>query len=303
MNRVAVLGAGLVLIYTVLISSADGITKLIAEGYAAPQLFCLSGFLVAAFCLLVDRHPGHRKGLRTRCPQAMALRSLFTVLAAVCFFYAFRYLPFAEVFLFIGLMPIVAGVLSGPVLHEPVRPAAWVALIAGFLGVLCLFPAGLSSVSPGHIYALSAVVCGTFSMVLARYIGRYETNSLAQVFYPNLAIFASMAMVLPFVWGPMPVVDLGWIVGYSVLLFAARWLLVIALRCLAAYAVTPLMNLQFVWMVLIGLVFFGERPGTETWLGVTIVIGSGLYLVWDQFAPKPAQLETVRPERALGGDP
>lgn len=281
----AALGAGLVVVYTALISSADAITKLIAGGYAAPQLFCLSGLIVMGLSALADRHPSQRKGLATRCPRAMAVRSGATVLAAASFFYAFKHLPFAEVFLFIGLMPILAGLMSGLILREHVRPAAWAALAAGFVGVLCLFPAGLSSVSLGHGFALAAAVTGTLSMVMARYIGRYESNALAQVFFPNMAIFLAMGAALPFVWRPMPLVDLGWVAAYAGLLFAARWLLVVALRLLAAYAVTPLMNLQFVWMVGLGALAFGEYPAAGTYLGVAIVIGSGLYLVWDQFAP------------------
>lgn len=283
--RAAAFGAFLVVIYTALISSADAITKLIAGGYAAPQLFCLSGLIVVALCALADRHRTQQRGLRTVCPRAMALRAGATVLAAVSFFYAFRHLPFAEVFLFIGLMPILAGLMSGLILGEHVRPAAWAALVAGFVGVMCLFPTGLGSVTMGHGFALAAAIFGTLSMIMARFIGRYESNSLAQVFYPNLAIFGVMALALPFVWHPMPLSDLGLVVAYAALLFGARWLLVVALRLLAAYAVTPLMNLQFVWMVVLGAVFFGEFPAPGTYLGVAIVIGSGLFLVWDQFAP------------------
>lgn len=283
--RAASFGAILVLIYTALISSADAITKLIAGGYAAPQLYCLSGLIVMGLCLLMDRHPSQRRGFKTVCPRTMALRSGLAVLASVGFFYAFKFLPFAEVFLFVGLMPILAGLMSGVILREHVRPSAWVALAAGFVGVMCLFPDGFSSVSLGHLIAFGAIVLGTFSMVLARYIGRYESNALAQVFYPNAAIFATMAVALPFVWRPMALVDLGWVVAYAALLFGARWLLVVALRLLAAYAVTPLMNLQFVWMVVLGAVFFNEFPAPGTYLGVAIVIGSGLFLVWDQFSP------------------
>ncbi len=277
----AALGTGLVLVYTALISSADAITKLIAGGYAAPQLFCLSGLMVMGLSVLADRHRSQRKGLATVCPGAMTIRSIATVAAALSFFYAFRFLPFAEVFLFIGLMPILAGLMSGPILREHVRPAGWAALLAGFVGMMCLFPAGLHSVSIGHVFAMSAALFGTLSMVMARFISKHENNGLAQVFYPNTAIFLTMALALPFVWKPMPVSDLGWVAAYAALLFAARWLLVIALRLLAAYAVTPLMNLQFVWMVVLGAVFFGEYPAQETYLGVAIVIGSGMFLVWD----------------------
>jgi len=179
----------------------------------------------------------------------------------------------------------MAGFMSAAILDEHVRPSAWVALAAGFVGVLFLFPGGFDSMSVGHLFALGGAVIGTFSMVLTRYIGRYENNALAQVFFPNAAIFVTMAIALPFVWRPMPLSDLAWVGVYAALLFGARWLLVVALRLLAAYVVTPLMNLQFVWMVILGAVFFGEFPASGTYLGVAIVIASGLYLIWDQFAP------------------
>merc|ERR1711965_1135334 len=101
----------------------------------------------------------------------MAVRAVLTVCAAIGFFQAFRLLPFADVFVFIALMPLIAAALSGPVLGERVRPATWTALLLGAGGVLCLMPA-------------------------AR----------------------------PFVWTPMPLADLGWVAGYAVFLFAARWL-------------------------------------------------------------------------------
>ena len=284
-GRAASLGAGLVVIYTALISSADAILIHPVVTESISLLFSQSGLIVVGLSVLADRHPSQRRGLATICPRAMAVRSAATVLAAVSFFYAFRYLPFAEVFLFIGLMPILAGLMSAVILREQVRPVVWAALVAGFVGVLCLFPQGVAGVSPGHVWEMSAAVFGTLSMVIARYIGRYESNALAQVFYPNLAIGLVMGAALPFVWQPMPLVDLGWVAGYAALLFVARWLLVVALRLLAAYAVTPLMNLQFVWMVGLGAVFFGEFPAPGTYLGVAIVIGTGLFLVWDQFAP------------------
>ncbi|WP_428924662.1 DMT family transporter [Marinibacterium sp. SX1] len=281
----AVTGAGLVVIYTGLISSADAITKLIAGGYAAPQLYALSGLIVVALSLAADRHPGRRQGLGTGRPGAMALRAGATVVAALAFFQAFRLLPFAEVFLFIGLMPLMAGLMSGPILGEHVRPTAWGALAAGFIGVLCLFPEGRTGLGPGHLWALLASLAGTLSMVLARLIGRSESNALAQVFYPNAALCLVMGLVLPFVWRPMPLADLAWVAGYAVLLFAARWVLVVALRLLPAFVVTPLMNLQFVWMAILGALAFGEglRPGLL--IGVAIVAGSGLMLMRDTMRP------------------
>lgn len=289
-------GVGLTALYTLLISTADAITKLFATSYAAPQLFALSGGIVALLALVSNRKGGQWRGVRTACPKAMAIRAGATVLGSIAFFYAFRLLPFAEVFLFIALIPLVAALLSGPVLGEAVRPQVWVALVLGTVGVMCLFPGGLSSVGLGHLVALAAVVLGTVSMVASRYIGQRDDNILSQVFYPNLALMAVMACALPFVFQPMGLADLGWAVAYAVFLFGARWVLVAALRLLPAYVVTPLMNLQFLWMVAIGFVAFGETPWMGVFVGAAIVIAAGSWLVWDQTRPRPEDTRIVPAE-------
>lgn len=87
MNRGAIIGTALVVLYTMVISTADAITKFIAEGYAAPQLFAFSGAMVVALALLSARAKrAEGQSLRTSCPRAMALRSLLTVVGSVALF-------------------------------------------------------------------------------------------------------------------------------------------------------------------------------------------------------------------------
>ena len=104
-TRTAIVGAALVALYTGAIAAADGITKLIAGGYAAPQLFALSAGLVLLMSLGASRKNGET--LRTTCRGAMALWALLTVVSALSFFQAFRLLPFADVFLFIALVYVM----------------------------------------------------------------------------------------------------------------------------------------------------------------------------------------------------
>jgi S-adenosylmethionine uptake transporter len=276
----ASLGAVLVVLYTGMMAAADGITKLIAGGYAAPQLFALSALMVCAFSAAAAHQTG--EGLRVRARGVMALRTGLTVIASLAFFMAFRLLPFADVFLFIGLIPLFAAALSGPVLGETPRPMAWVALSLGAGGILFLMPGGLSAAQAGHAWALLAALTGCGSMLAARVIARQERKPLAQVFWPNLGLMLTMGAALPFVWQPMSTTDFGWVMAYAVALFGARYVVAEALRLLPAYVATPLMNLQFVWMVAIGMAAFGEVPGTGTVLGVMLVIASGLWLVAEE---------------------
>jgi drug/metabolite transporter (DMT)-like permease len=133
-------------------------------------------------------------------------------------------------------------------------------------------------------------------MVASRYIGQRDNNLLSQVFYPNLALMIVMLCALPFVFMPMTTADIALVISYAALLFGARWVLVAALSLLPTYVVTPLMNLQFIWMVTLGFVIFGEVPGLEVYLGAFIIIAAGSWLVWDQTRPAEYADRTVAAE-------
>lgn len=281
-----VAGAALVVAFTGMMAGADGITKFIAGLYAAPQLFAISAALVCGFTLLSSVIAGGRaqvaRDLTIASRQAMAIRAGLTVLASIAFFQSFRLLPFADVFLFIALIPLLAAALGGPILREAPRPSAWVAVFVGLGGMLFLLPGGISGLQIGHFWALLAALSGCGSMLAARHIARVERVPLAQVFWPNAALMLVMGVALPFVWQPIGLADLGWIAAYSAFLFGARYVSAEALRLLPAHVALPLMNLQFVWMVAIGYAFFGEAPQAGTILGAMLIVASGLWLVAEE---------------------
>lgn len=277
-RNAALLGTLLTLLNTLIATGADAISKTLISTYAAPQLVFLAGLVAIAVILSIGRFKGYRAVFHSGAPAAMAGRAVASVVAVTCFFYAFRYLPFAEVFIFIGIMPCLAAVLSGLFLAERVSPRTWVALILGFVGLLCLFPSGLHSIQFGHLIGAMASLSGTVSIVLSRHICKRDTHSLAQVFYQQLANVVVMGLVLPQVAMAMPLRDVGLLVAYALLVFATRWLTVVAVRLLPAFIVMQIVNVQFLWMVILGKLLFGETTATYVYVGAGLVVLSGLYL-------------------------
>ncbi|WP_412554371.1 EamA family transporter [Shimia sp. MIT1388] len=279
------LGCLVVFGYTLVITSADVLIKMIAQSYPAAQLFGVACLVVAGLSILSALF-GTREGtqgvaaqLRTRYVRFMVLRCVLGLLGAFGFYHGFRLLPLAEMFLFIGLIPLGVAVLSGPVLREPVRATAWIALAAGSLGVMCLFLDGRSALGVGHAAAFAACATTALSLVLARWMTQREGGCLAQVFWPNLGGGLAMLAILPFVAVPIGLTDFMWICLYGAAMFVARWLCMVALTLLPAYVATPLMNIQFVWMLIVGAVLFGDAVSVGVVLGGVLVVLSGLVLV------------------------
>ncbi len=294
-------GLYLILLYCALATGADAITRIVAQGFNAPQLFCFSGGIVAALSLFSNRMSPARGTLKTTRPIGMAIRSVLFILSSLFYFYAFRSLPFAEVFVFIALVPIFAALLSGPILGEPVRWQSWLALIAGFAGMVMLYPDGIGALSFPHLSAALGAMAGACSMVMARHISRDDRNALLQVLYPNLAMFALMAVALPFVYKQMTPTDMVMIASYASLLFLARWVLILALSRIKAHVVTLLLNLQFVVMVLAGIVLFDETPEPNLIAGAAVIILAGAYVFLEQIiADAQKKIATSRRRKPRG---
>ena len=281
-------GIGLIVIYTLVAVSSDAISKTLVAHYAAPQLMFLSAALLVLVGLLAATTGRRRLILQTGAPKRVALRSFFGAISSLCFFIAFGLLPFSQMFVFIGIMPLIAAVLSGFLLRERVALRAWLALMAGFVGVLFLLPAGVSDLGLGHAAGFAGALFGTISLVLSRGICRSHTSALAQVFYAQVACLLLGAALLPFVASPIALADLGMLAVYAGCLLATRWLMVLILRLLPAHVVMQITNIQFIWMVIVGDIVFNEGTGLSVWIGSVLVMASGLFLALGQITAKPA---------------
>lgn len=269
-------GVGLMVLATFCASGADAVIKTLSQGFAAPQILAIAASASLFLTLLANHRRPRAEMWQTGAPRAMGLRALATIGAALGFYKALALLPFAEVFLFIGLMPLMAGVFSGPILGERPSAAVWAALGLGLCGLFLLFPFRPSGLQPGHGFALLGAGFGTLSVVLCRYIARHETATLAQVFWPQAALAAAMLALWPSVALPMTPGDIGLALLYAVLVFAGRWILAAVAARLPAWLSLQLMNLQFLWMLAFGALLFAERVGPEVLAGAGLIVLAGL---------------------------
>ncbi len=293
------IGSTLVVICAALNAGADAITKYFASGFEAPQLLALSSAIIVMLSLALpkiksDWSSSNPDMMRLSVSKGnrwtMALRSALTVVAAIGFFNALSLLTLAELFLFVALMPILAAALSGPILDERPGPQIWVAVVMGCAGLYLISPNynglqenALAQIS-GFAWAGLGAGAGTISILLARKIAITERIPLAQVFWPNLAMMVSLGCMLPFVWAPMSLMDVAYLLGYASVLFGARFILIEAMRHLQAYVVTLMMNVQFVWMIGLGYLAFGNIPTLEMLGGAALIIFSGFWMVYSEKA-------------------
>jgi len=279
MSRANLSGILLALLAFGLFSVHDVIVKFLGGSYTPFQIVFFSvlfGFPLATFMLMRDPSDGN---LRPKHPWWTALRTGAAVLTGVTAFYAFSVLPLAQVYAILFATPLLITVLSIPILGEKVRIRRWAAVIVGLIGVVIVLRPGETELTLGHASALGCAVSGALASVIVRKIGR-EERSVVLMLYPMMANFVLMLAILPFVYVPVPVQDMTGFATMSLLAFIAMLCLIGAYRRAEAALIAPMQYSQIIWAILFGFLLFDEVPDAGTFIGVAVIIASGLYIVF-----------------------
>ncbi|MEM7296534.1 MAG: DMT family transporter, partial [Pseudomonadota bacterium] len=237
----------------------DVIVKFLGAVYSPFQIIffgVLLGFPLLMISLLRDQTVGT---LIPCHPYWSAARTLAAVIAASSAFYAFSVLPLAETYALIFASPLIITMLSIPVLGETVGIRRWLAVLVGLGGVLWVLQPGASALTLGHAAALTCAAAGAFAAIVVRKIGRDE-RTVVLMLYPMVANFVLMGALMPFVYRPMPIEDLGAMLCVSLLALLAGNFLIRAYRHGEAAVIAPMQYSQILWAAIYGALFFGENP-------------------------------------------
>ncbi len=261
-----------------LFATHDVIIKYLGAHYATFQIVFFSVLLSFPLVMLMLMRDTTRATLIPVHPWWTAARTLAAIITGSTAFYAFSVLPLTQTYAILFATPLLITVLSIPILGETVRWHRWAAVIVGLIGVLVVLRPGSEPLSLGHIAAMVAAICGALSSVIVRKIGRDERSAVL-LLYPLMANFVIMGAILPFVYIPLPIEDLGALAVVSVLAFSGGLMVIAAYKAGDAAVVAPMQYSQIVWATGFGFLFFDETPDGATLLGAGIVILSGLYIV------------------------
>lgn len=271
-------GALFALLAFAIFASHDVIVKILGAELASIQIVFFSvlfGFPMASVMLIGDGTEGN---LRPHHPWWGALRVAATVVTGMSIFYAFTVLPLAQVYAVIFASPLIITILSVPILGETVRLRRWVAVIVGLGGVLVVLRPGSAELTLGHAAAIVGAFSSALASIIVRKIGRDE-RSVVLMLMPMLGNFLVMGALLPLVYKPMQIVDVGLLASMSMLGFIASLLIIQAYKSGEAVVVAPMQYSQIIWAALFGALLFDETLDMPTIVGAAIVIGSGIYIV------------------------
>ena len=216
---------------------------------------------------------------RTASLRMQVLRSLMLLGSTVFNFAALMTLQLAQTAAMFFAVPILVTALAGPLLGEWAGWRRWLAVLAGFCGVLVITRPGVGEFGIGHVFALCATLSNCFYVILTRRMSAKESPE-SLVFYSALAPTVLMLPVVPFTAAAPPgILHIVLLVVIAACGGIGHWFLIKAYGMASTISLAPYPYLQIVWMIAAGYLVFGQLPDGWTLAGAAIIVASGLYIV------------------------
>ena len=267
-------------------SIVDTSAKYLSADYNTVQIVWARYAGHVAFTLFLFRPRILVAQFSSRRPWLQVIRGTMLFVATSGNFLALRYLQLTETISIFFLAPLLVAVLSIFFLGEKVGPRRWGAIIVGFIGVMIVVRPGLGGLHWAVVFSFAAVAGYAFYSIITRMLAGVD-RSETSLLYSAMAGFVLSTPLVPFFWA-WPSGLLAWSLFLAMGLCGAigHYLLILAHNSSGASVLAPFIFTAIIWMAVSGFLVFGDVPGWSTLVGASIVIGSGLYLLYREHTVK-----------------
>jgi S-adenosylmethionine uptake transporter len=221
-------------------------------------------------------------------PALIVLRGLLFAAGGLLFFAGVQRLALADNLAITLVYPFVVAALAPLVLGERLARRAIVAVLAGFVGALVIIRPGTGAFGAAALLPLGFAACYAGYVLTTRALAReHIAPSVIQLWtaissgaWVSLAFVAAAAIDVPALafhvggWRALLAMCAMGVVGTT-----GHWLVTTGARHVPASVQAGLGYAEIVSTALLGWLVWGDVPDAPTWLGVAIVVTSGLWLV------------------------
>ncbi|MER9712003.1 DMT family transporter [Mesorhizobium sp. M0174] len=258
-------------------SCSDAVVKSLGGQFNVFEIGFFSTLFAGCF-LLFARPPGERwrDFWRTTRPWAVQARALAGIASGVLSVYAFTTIPLAEVYALIFLAPLFVTILATLVLKEKVGPWRWLAVVAGFAGVMLVVRPGFRELHLGHLAAFIIAFLAATNVILMRSLAAQEKRTTMLGVLIGYGLFFNGVGTAATSFSLPDGRQWAWLVLAGAFTAGGQLLHLLAVKYAPANRIAPTHYSQIVWAVLLGALFFREYPDFLSLVGLAVVGGSGL---------------------------
>ena len=179
--------------------------------------------------------------------------------------------------------PLITTALSPIFLGEKVGLRRWSAVIVGFIGSLIVVRPGFIEFNLATVAALGTGFFYGIYLVITRKLHSSDSPLLTLLLTGVVGVFIATFFV-PIVWINPTSKQWGLLALMGIFACLGHLFLILSLKYADASKLAPFGYFEIVTNVILGYYFFGDFPHYWTWLGLSIIICSGIYITFREKA-------------------
>ncbi|MEX6507668.1 DMT family transporter [Jiella sp. M17.18] len=267
----------------------DAFGKILVTTYQLPpsEVSLVRLTLQAAMILPIILLRQGWNGLKTRNLKVNLLRGALLGVGGIAFFGGLKFMPLADATAVFLIEPMVVTLLSALFLKETVGWRRILAVLVGFAGALIIIRPSYAAFGLASLLPVAAATAVAFYLILSRRVSR-GTGALAMLFYAGLGGAALLALLhlagfaltipdLDLVWPREPAAFALFLV-MGLIGTLGHLMFIEAYRLAPASLVAPFSYIEIVSAIFLGYVLFADLPDVPKFLGIAIIVGSGLFI-------------------------
>ena len=210
-------------------------------------------------------------------PKLQIFRGLTLLFANILFFYSISIISMAKALTLAFVAPLITTALSPIFLGEKVGVRRWSAVIIGFVGSLIVIQPGFIEFNLASISALGTGFFYGIYLVITRKLHSSDSPLLTLLLTGVVgAVLASF--FVPVVWINPTFNQWSLLALMGIFACLGHLFLILSLKYADASKLAPFGYFEIVTNVILGYYFFGDFPHYWTWVGLAIIVCSGIYI-------------------------
>ena len=255
----------------------DAFAKFLSSSLDVLQITWSRFFFTAVFTFLLMIIFYRKSLIWTNKPLLQIIRGLFLVFSTYLFFYSISVISLPKALTLAFVAPLFVTALSPFFLKEKVGIRRWTAVFIGFIGTLIVIRPGFLEYNLATFAALGTGFCYGFYLIITRKLSTSD-NPLLTLLFTGVVGVIILSFFMPSVWiNPTPN---QWYLMAIIGLIAsvAHFFIILSLKYADASKLAPLGYTEIITNVIISYYFFNELPDNWTYLGLFIIVLSGIYV-------------------------
>ena len=261
----------------VMLPIMDGFAKYLSSDLPVLQITWARYFFTVAFTLPIMFFFFRKNLVWTDKPKLQLIRGLILLTANVCFFYSISIISLAKALTLAFIAPLIVTAFSPIFLGEKVGFRRWSAVKIGFIGSMVVIRPGFVEINLASLAALGTGVMYGFYLIITRKLSSSD-NPLLTLLLTGVVGAIIISFVMPFVWIKPTLNQWSMMAAIGIFACVGHLFIILSLKYADASKLAPFSYFEIVTNIIIGYYFFSDFPDKWTFLGLFIIILSGIYI-------------------------